>query len=527
MALAPTESKTGLSIELLDIKRDTIRNILQESRSLPDFKYGDVRVEVVETKMGMAQNGQPKLSVEDQRLSLGIRVIAGDGVTAPGYYGSRTGSGEGLSRALREGLEHAHARALSSAREKAAARERFGPLGASLSTVLLAPVPIVKRQVPPVMKRDPRSVSAADILGCLTPLSSRIAALDRHIVFNLVWAQTQLRRQLFCSTEGACIDQGYAMTDGMCMAAAQGDDSSIPLWLSDSTGHQCGWEVIEEGWRAGAIQLPDFESLSLDLARTAVEVAAAPELKSTDRDVVVVTDPHFNALLVHEVVGHPVELDRALKMETAYAGRSWLLEDLKENQIGKTVASPHMTAFSDASMDGYGHYLYDDEGTPARRVYHIDKGVFKGFLNSRQTAAISGVAPNGSYKATEADFVPLIRMSNTVFGPGDRDPQEIIKEVESGFYVQGHRIPSVAESRENFRISCVKVYEIHRGQLGRLYRDGAVMADSRDFFLHVDASGDDFRMFPIPNCGKGQPMQTKRMSNGGPTMRSVARLVGP
>ena len=37
---------------------------------------------------------------------------------------------------------------------------------------------------------------------------------------------------------------------------------------------------------------------------------------------------------------------------------------------------------------------------------------------------------------------------------------------------------------------------------------------------------DDFRLFAIPNCGKGQPMQTKRMSNGGPTMRSRARLTG-
>jgi len=527
MTIAPTKSKTGLSVELLDRKRDTIYNILQESRTLPDFKYGDVRVEVVETRMGMAQNGQPKLSIEDQRLSIGIRVIAGDGVTAPGYYGFRLGSGRLLTRSLREGLKHAYVRAIANAREKVSAQKRFGALGASLSTINLAPIPVVEKQVSPAMKRDPRSISAEQILSYLLPISAHIANYHRNVMFNLVWAQTQLRRQFFCSTEGACIDQMNAMTDGMCMVAARGDDSSAPLHLSESTGHQCGWELMETGWQEGPIQLPDFESLSMDLARTTVEVAAAPPLKSTGKDVVVVTDPHFNTLLVHEVVGHPSELDRALKMETAYAGRSWLLKDLQRNQVGQKVASPLVSAFSDASMDGYGHYLYDDEGTPARRVYHIDKGIFKGFLNSRQTAAITGATPNGSYKATEADFVPIIRMSNTVFGPGDRDPQDIIKEVESGFYVQGHRIPSVAESRENFRISCVKVYEIHRGQLGRLYRDGAVMADTKDYFLHVDASGNDFRMFPIPNCGKGQPMQTKRMSNGGPTMRSVARLVGP
>ena len=52
------------------------------------------------------------------------------------------------------------------------------------------------------------------------------------------------------------------------------------------------------------------------------------------------------------------------------------------------------------------------------------------------------------------------------------------------------------------------------------------MGGSRQFFMNVDAVGDDLRLFSIPNCGKGQPMQIKRMSNGGPTLRSRAWLVG-
>ena len=94
-------------------------------------------------------------------------------------------------------------------------------------------------------------------------------------------------------------------------------------------------------------------------------------------------------------------------------------------------------------------------------------------------------------------------MTNTVFAPGDRDPQEIMGEVEDGYYVSGHRIPSVSEARENFRITAVKVYEIKNGQLGQLYRDGGITSDSRDYFMSIDAVGSDFRMYPIPNCGKG------------------------
>ena len=147
-------------------------------------------------------------------------------------------------------------------------------------------------------------------------------------------------------------------------------------------------------------------------------------------------------------------------------------------------------------------------------------------MNSRQTAAIFGGAPNGHFKATDASLVPLIRMSNTVFAAGTREAGGIIGEVDHGYYLVGHRIPSIAESRENFRISARKVYAIEQGRLGRMYRDGGIAADTRDYLMNVDAVGSDFRLYPIPNCGKGQPMQTKKLGNGGPTMRSRARVVG-
>jgi TldD protein len=117
-------------------------------------------------------------------------------------------------------------------------------------------------------------------------------------------------------------------------------------------------------------------------------------------------------------------------------------------------------------------------------------------------------------------------MSNTVFDGGDADPARMIAEVDDGYYLVGHRIPSIAESRENFRISARKVYEIRGGRIGQLYRDGGIMADSRDFLMRVDGVGRDFRLYPIPNCGKGQPMQTRKLGNGGPTLRSRAILTG-
>src|SRR3989475_296770 len=370
----------------------------------------------------------------------------------------------------------------------------------------------------------PAAAAPTEMPGPRAVFSGGAPAPAPAVKYNWISTLTQLSRELFASTEGALIDQTFALTQGASSVVAVTGAASLDL--HDVLGHQRGWEILLEGVAEPWLRFPTFREFSVALARDAAELAAAPPLRSSDREVVVVTDPHYNTLVSHEIIGHPVELDRALKMETAYAGRSWLLRGLSEHHVARRVASPLVTAYSDPSLPGYGHYAYDHEGTPAQRVVHIDRGVFRGFMNSRQTAAIFGGEPNGHWKGTRASLVPLIRMSNTVFDAGRRAPQDILKEVDHGWDVAGHRMPSIAESRENFRISARRVYEIRNGELGRLDRAVGLTADSRDYLLNADAVGSDFRLYPLPNCGKGPPPTIKKLGNGGPTMRSRAGLAG-
>jgi TldD protein len=516
-----------VSIDAIPQVRDAVHDLITSYPATKRHcKSADVRIEVSEGKVAVAENGMDKFSGEDYGFAFGIRVLAGESTTAPGYFGEIIGAADlpRLNERLTDGLDHAYERAIANARAKDESRKQFPGLGDALYDMALAPIDVRQDTTEPKYEVDPRSVPLADASQYVREVSQRVQGLDKSVAFNYISAYTMLERQLFVSSEGSNIQQTWAVTQGTCFVVAQGPDGHQELY--DFSGHQRGWEVITDGVEEEFIRFPHLMDFSLELARDTVALTSCKPLKATDKEVVVVTDPHYNALVCHEVVGHPTELDRALKFETGYAGRSWFLRDLKENQLGKRVGSDLVTAFSDPTIDGFGHYMYDDEGTPARRVYHFDKGTFSGFSNSRQTAAIVEAEPNGHYKATDASLVPLIRMSNTAFGPGDRDPHDIIREVDHGYYVVGHRIPSIAESRENFRITAMKVYEIKNGEIGEMFRDGGLMSDSRDYFLNVDAVGEDFQLFAIPNCGKGQPMQTKRMSNGGPTMRSRARLTG-
>ena len=183
--------------------------------------------------------------------------------------------------------------------------------------------------------------------------------------------------------------------------------------------------------------------------------------------------------------------------------------------------------FSDPTMpEGYGYYKYDDEGTKAKKIFNIKNGCLNEFINSRETAGILGKQPNGGMRASSAFDIPIIRMTNTCIAAGEQEPEEIIRETRNGYYAVGQKIPSIGETRQNFRITCWKLFKIENGEIGQLYRSGGITADTHAFLKSIDAVGKDFRLFNVPNCGKGTPMQTMRVGNGGPTMRGRARISG-
>jgi len=516
---------TAITTDLIERIAPMVHDLVT-ARTRPHLRYADIRLEAIEGRYAAAENGEAKGAGVDATLAFGVRVLAGDAMVAPGYFGRALGESDiaDLERVLAAGLDAAYRRALANAERKHEARGKFGPLGESLADTRLHPIRVCRDTVPAVYRIDPRTMDLGEMTRFTRDISRRVKEAHAAVGYNYVSTLTQLSRELFASSEGTLIDQAFALTQGLCYVVANGAGNSQEVY--DVLGHQRGWEILTQGVADPLMSFPPFAEFALAIARDAVELSEAPPLPTLDRETPVITDPHYNTLVSHEIIGHPVELDRGLKMETAYAGRSWLLRGLDDTQVGRQIASPLVTAYSDPGLPGYGHYVYDHEGTPARRVTHIEGGIFKGFMNSRQTAAIFGGEPNGHWKATDASLIPLVRMSSTVFAGGDRDPAEIIGEVDHGYYLVGHKTPSIAESRENFRISARKVYEIVNGRLGRLYRDGGIMADSRDYLTKVDAVGRDFRLYPIPNCGKGQPMQTRKLGNGGPTMRSRAIITG-
>ncbi len=508
-----------ISLDLIEQIKERVFAIVSESqKNLNDCYYIDIRIGVSESKFAVAQKGAPREGRDEAQMSFSVKAVAGNGLKAPGYFASYLGASDlmRVDQVLKNGIERSYRRALANASLKTRMKDALSELGDSISDTTLSQIEICKDTVVHPIKEDPREITLDTIVKEAVGISDSIEKQYQSNGYNVISIYTSLSRELFASSEGALIDQTHPLTEGFVYVVVE-DEANY-----DHLGGRCGWEAIQ-GDNPFNKTFLDFASA---LTAETIELSKAEALASTDKEVTVVTDPHYNALLVHEIIGHPAEADRALKTETAYAGRSWLFRGFDKNQVGKKVASGLVTAYSDTSLPGYGNYKYDSEGVKGKKVVHIDNGIFRGFLNSRETAVTLGEEPNGAMQAASSYFIPLVRMTNTVFAPGERNPQEIIKEVEDGYYLVGHHTPSIGESRENFSISARRVYKIEKGELVKLYRSGGIMSDSRDYLMNVDAVGDDFRLFPMPNCGKGTPMQALRVGNGGPTMRSRARLTG-
>ncbi|MCA9390200.1 TldD/PmbA family protein, partial [candidate division WWE3 bacterium] len=423
---------------------------------------------------------------------------------------------------LRSAIATASERARLNAQQKQQFKDTYGDFGETIQSTELASVPVIQETVAAEFSIDPRTVTQKQITDFVIEAAQSALHSHENVKKVELVADTGIERQLFVSSLGSSIDQTWCFTGGTVFVVAVDEHENKPADLYHHTGNQLGFEAILEGKNTHGENLVEFAN---QIASEAVLLSKAPAAPQVDTPTTVVLDPDLVALFAHEIIGHPSELDRAMKMETGYAGRSWFMNNLEDTMVGKQVGSTLLNAFSDPTLKGaYGYYKYDDEGTPAKRVYHIKDGLYHDFMNSRQTAAIMDASPNGHYKANDPSVVPLIRMSVSAIEAGDQDPKQIISEVDNGYYCVGHRIPSISESRENFQIAPRLIYEIKNGELGQVYRDGRVTADSRDFFMSIDALGNDFKIYALPNCGKGQPMQTKRVGNGGPTARAKAMI---
>jgi len=228
----------------------------------------------------------------------------------------------------------------------------------------------------------------------------------------------------------------------------------------------------------------------------------------------VVMGPELAGMLAHEAMGHPCEADIVLGGAVT------------RNLLGQRVASDLVTMIDCAhSYDGaeiMSPVYVDDEGTPAQDAVLIERGMLKGLMHSRETAARFGHAPTGSARAYGPSDEPLVRMRNTLILPGKDKLADMIAGVDEG-YLLLKTSNGQADSTTEFMFGINLAYEIRGGKLGRAVRDTTISGSAIKVLQSVDAVSDDMHWNCSGYCGKKQPMV---VSMAGPALRARAHLGG-
>ena len=333
---------------------------------------------------------------------------------------------------------------------------------------------------------------------------NKIISSTPKIIKSITHASYTTNSKYFVNSEGSEILQNF--TDIIMEMVATAHESGQTQSVNLTEGGRGGLELITN----------KIQQSAKEISKKASELIYAKPVK--EEKATVVMNPDFVSLLTHEILGHPSEADRVLGKEMAWAGGAWW-----KGKIGEKIGSEKLNVFDDPTIkESLGWYYFDDEGVETKKTTLVENGVLKNHMQNRETSEIFNTIPTGNMRATDYRFMPLIRMACTCIGNGDQSVNEIIKDVKNGYYISNMKVPSIDMNRYNWNISCQYAQKIENGEITDLLRDVIIMGTAPEFFNSIDACGNDFTVRPITNCGKGDPMQSMMMGNGGPTIRGTA-----
>ena len=445
-------------------------------------QYCDVRTEVTSKQGFVIENNEIEYSTTKNDQGLGIRVLNA------GAWSFFSISNPLTFDDVKSGIEEAAKAALYYSSKKK-------------HKVTIGNVTAVKEKVEFPVKIIPTIDELIEIgYDC-----DKIIHQNKRIIKSQVSMSYSIVSKLFVSSEGSKIHQNFS--DVIADLSATAHENGLTQSVNITEGGRGGIEKLSTDR-----EIRESAKFISDKAAQLIDAKPVKEEKTT-----VVMNPDFVALLTHEILGHPSEADRVLGKEMAWAGGAWWAGKLEEK-----IGSDNLNVFDDPTLEGtLGHYGFDDEGNKATRTELVKNGVLSNHMQSRETAEIFHTNPSANMRASSYRFMPLIRMACTCIDKGDWEPDEMVADIKNGYLISNMKIPSIDMKRYNWSISCQFAQKIENGEITDLLRDVIVLGTAPDFFKSIDACGKDFTVRPITNCGKGDPMQSMAMGNGGPSIRAT------
>jgi TldD protein len=453
--------------------------------------YADVRLVRRRSERITTREDRIEHVGSSEEYGIGVRVIA------KGAWGFAASPAVTVAEA-----ERAAKQAVSVAQANAALLQR---------PVSLAPVAPHVDVWQTALTKDPFKIPLEDKADLLLAINAA-AMKVKGVKFVSSFYAGITEWKVFASTEGAYLEQEMTRIEpGYTVTAVDEKRGEFESRDHDLPPRQAGWEYVE-----GASLLADAPRV----AEEAVEKLKAPSVTPGKRDLIL--DPTNLWLTIHESIGHPTELDRAMGYEANFAGTSFATPD----KLGKLkIGSPILTFYADKTTPGgLATCGYDDDGVATGRWNLVENGVFVGYQTTREQAGwINEKASRGTCYADSYSSFPFQRMPNVSLAPGpkERSIEDIIAATDDGVLVIGRGSWSIDHQRMNFQFGGQAFWEIKRGKKLRMLRDVAYQANTLQFWTACDQIGgkSSWSLHGSMNDGKGEPSQSNSVSHGCPPAR--------
>ncbi len=254
----------------------------------------------------------------------------------------------------------------------------------------------------------------------------------------------------------------------------------------------------------------DLENKALETAEKAIVLLKAKPAPSGKYTALI--DPELIGVFVHEALGHALEADSIVSGESILA-----------NKLNKKICAEEVNVVDDSTLNWWGSEKFDDEGTPTEKRVVIKNGVLKNYLLNRETASKLNLKPNGSARAMNYSYKPIVRMSNTYLVKGTYSLEEVLNEIKEGIYVKGSRGGQVDTATGTFQFNAQEAYKIEKGQITTPLLDVSLSGLTLETLNKVEAICKDFKL-NVGFCGKNS--QLVPVGDGGPHVKVSEVVIG-
>ena len=222
------------------------------------------------------------------------------------------------------------------------------------------------------------------------------------------------------------------------------------------------------------------------------QLLVADNCPKDERSVILL--PGIMFLQTHETIGHPLELDRILGYELAFAGGSFVRpEDFGSLRYG----SEKLTVRADATLENSpGSFGFDDDGVPGPNNLLIDKGILVGAITGRQMVEEANAkarrhfsGSSGANRATAFYRVPIERMTNITWTPARMAAWKTSCGARRGV-IRRDKSWSIGSNREQFHLPPI-LAGWYDGEVKGVLKNTTYKGDTLKFYNSLSAVGDE------------------------------------